>query len=469
MNEANQLAPTAELTDVRHRLAELPPDVFEQVHHLLKHETMERVGNVLWKAGMGIELRYLYEYRKTLFPPDAMVDPYTAGPPVLREPSPQPATDKGPQTTDRGVLLTELRDVINRYLVLPEMAAEALALWVVHTYAFPLRPVTTYIGVVSPEKRCGKTTLLEVLRQLANNALAASNISPPALFRVIQESQPTLLIDEADTFLQGRDELAGILNAGYRRDNAFVVRVADRKKGTSELARYSCWCPKVMAAIGRLPDTLADRCIVITMQRKMPGETRERLRSLDVTEYRQRCADFVREHSDAIAQARPDIPAALNDRAADIWEPLLAIADLAGGGWPRLARQAAQKLSAYEDDITLVGYFLKDLRDWMRIKTADRMLSRDIVAAFNPAHNRPWEDLRRGREINELWLSRQMKDLGVRSKAIRVGRATGKGYLLPDIEAACRRYVPNADTSPEEQDDATTRQQPEENEDDEDD
>lgn len=265
MNETNQLTSADESTDIRKHLAELPPDLFEQVHHMLKHDTIERVGKVLWKAGVGIESRYLYEYRKTLFPPDAMVDPYTAGPPVLRETPAPPATDNEPLPTDNGHLLNDLRDVIKRYVVLPELAAETLALWVVHTYAFTLRPVTTYIGVVSPEKRCGKTTLLEVLRRLANNALAASNISPPALFRVIQESQPTLLIDEADTFLQGRDELAGILNAGYRRDNAFVVRVADRKKGT-ELAHYSCWCPKVLAAIGRLPDTLADRCIVITNQ-----------------------------------------------------------------------------------------------------------------------------------------------------------------------------------------------------------
>src|SRR5688572_16460415 len=174
MNETSQLTSTVESTDIRKRLEELPPDLFEQVHHMLKRDSMERVGNVLWKAGMGIESRYLYEYRKTLFPPDAMVDPYTAGPPVLRETSTQLATDNGPLTARNGHLLNDLRDVIRRYVVLPEMVAETLALWVVHTYAFTLRPVTTYIGVVSPEKRCGKTTLLEVLRRLANNALAAS-------------------------------------------------------------------------------------------------------------------------------------------------------------------------------------------------------------------------------------------------------------------------------------------------------
>ena len=379
------------------------------------------------------------------------------------------------------------------------MAAEALALWVVHTYAFTLRHVTTYIGVVSPEKRCGKTTLLELLGLLANRSLTASNISPSALFRVIEHTQPTLLIDEADTFLQGRDELAGILNAGYRKNNSYVVRIAPNKPhgkttsgGTSytspknsspgnqpqpEFAQwtpdpaqhpaihssadpsstsafslqpsnftlYSCWCPKVMAAIGRLPDTLADRCIVITMQRKMSGEKVERMRQLNAADFRKRCADFVREHSDKIAHAQPEIPSTLNDRAADIWEPLFAIADLAGGEWPELARQAAQKLSASDDDLTLIGYFLKDLRNLMLIKNVEKMLSRDIVSALNPMHDRPWEDLRRGREINEWWLGWQLRQLGIRTKTMRVGDAMAKGYTLADIEGAFRRYVPNAD------------------------
>ena len=251
-------------------------------------------------------------------------------------------------------LLSDLRDVINRYVILPDMAAETLALWVVHTYAFALRQVTTYIGVVSPEKRCGKTTLLELLALLANRSLTAANISPAALFKVIQETSPTLLIDEADTFLQGRDELAGILNAGYRKANSYVVRVADGKPrtknkrpvgpvpspgvgewtnqrldgspGAVEFARYSCWCPKVMAAIGRLPDTLADRCILITMQRKMPGEKCERLRQLNPADYRQRCADFVRQHSDAIAAAQPEIPTSLNEEQKRLLKELDSVA-----------------------------------------------------------------------------------------------------------------------------------------------
>src|SRR5204862_5702809 len=116
-----------------------------------------------------------------------------------------------------------------RLVVLPQWAAETFALWTLHTYAFQLRDVSTYIGLESPEKRCGKTTLLSVLSELVSRPIVAANISSPAFFRVIEETRPTLLIDEADTFLQGNEELKGILNSGYKRKTAYVVRVVPQK------------------------------------------------------------------------------------------------------------------------------------------------------------------------------------------------------------------------------------------------
>src|SRR5437867_649734 len=142
-------------------------------------------------------------------------------------PSPQSADgEPWPDPVQGSALLDELAQLLRRFVVLPKWAAETLALWTLHTYAFELRDVSAYLGIESPEKRCGKTTLLAVLSKLVSRPVAAANISPPAFFRVIQENRPTLLIDEADTFLQGNDELRGILNAGYTRDTAFVMRVA---------------------------------------------------------------------------------------------------------------------------------------------------------------------------------------------------------------------------------------------------
>ena len=123
-------------------------------------------------------------------------------------------------------MLDELEQALGRCVVLPQHAAATLALWTVHTYAYRRREVNTYIGLESPEKRCGKTTLLAVLSELVKRPVVAASISPPALYRVIEEAEPTLLIDEADTVLEGSGELRGMLNAGYRRKTAYVVRVA---------------------------------------------------------------------------------------------------------------------------------------------------------------------------------------------------------------------------------------------------
>ena len=153
------------------------------------------------------------------------------------------------------------------------------------------------------------------------------------------------MIDEADTLLPGNAQLRGILNAGYTPDMAYVLRVVS-EAGGSRLARFSCWGPKAIAQIGRLPETLADRCIVIRMERKKGDEECELSRGLDGAELRARCERFVMEHVEEIANGQPEIPEGLNDRAADIWEPLLVLAEIAGGDWPAKAREAAVGLTA---------------------------------------------------------------------------------------------------------------------------
>src|ERR1043165_1971282 len=270
-----------------------------------------------------------------------------------------PEVEPWPEPVDGSLLLDELDQVMRRFVVLPKWAAETLALWTVHTYAYHLGQVSTYLGIESPVRRCGKTTLLGVISKLGHRSMASANVSSPAVFRAIDETRPTLLIDETDMFLNKNDELKGILNAGYTKQTAFVVRVSNEKMQGNEskvqgpksrdgdllspalsseggerdpnrargkrsrLVRFSCWCPKVIATIGRLPETLADRCILIRMQRKTPDEPCKRLRDFEGTELRRKCARFVLDHAEAIRLARPEIPASLNDRAADIWEPLL--------------------------------------------------------------------------------------------------------------------------------------------------
>ena len=356
-------------------------------------------------------------------------------------------------------LLDELERVLRRFVVLPQWGAEALALWVVHTYAFELGEVCAYVGIESPEKRCGKTTLLGVLSELVNRPVMASNISPPAFFRVIEEARPTLIIDEADTFLKGNDELRGILNSGYRRRAAYVLRVSGARSGPNAegggrmaesgekqagagLVRFSTWCPKVMAAIGELPETLADRCIIIRMERKTAGEQCEPLRGFEGAPLRRKCARFVQDRGDEMAKARPAMPPGLNDRAADIWEPLLAVADLAGGKWPEKARAAAAGLAAQAQESNPIGTLLLHIMIVFAAAKAERRFSREMVVELNRLGARAWSELGDGRSITEMWLARQLRPYGIRPKTVWIGEAHAKGYLKEDFGEAFRRYIP---------------------------
>jgi hypothetical protein len=386
-------------------------------------------------------------------------------------------------------LLDEIERVLKGHVVLPTWGAETLALWCAHTYAFELRDVGTYIGIESPEKRCGKSTLLGVLRRLVNRPVMAANISSPAFFRVIEETQPTLLIDEADTFLAGNDELRGILNAGYSRETAYVIRVqSERAKGQnvkaktqrlkrreesegkgedlhaetqslerredskiesrilneeeSRLASFSCWCPKAMAAIGRLPDTLADRCIVIRMQRKVAGEKCERPRRLETAELKRKCARFVLDNAEAIANGQPELPPSLHDRAVDIWEPLLVLADLAGGDWPERARQAAVGLTMSAQENCPIGALLFDLFVVFTARDAEKLFTREVLSELRALENRPWHSMRRGAEVTEAWLAQRLRPYGIKPQTIRVGEGVGRGYLAEDFRESLKRYVP---------------------------
>jgi putative DNA primase/helicase len=364
-------------------------------------------------------------------------------------------------------LLDELARTVERFVVLPRWAAEAVALWVVHTYAFDLRDVTTYLGIESPQHRCGKSTLLDVLGLLVKRPVRAANISSSAFFRVIAETQPALLIDEADTFLYS-DELRGILNSGYQRNGAFVMRVTSEvasgddggrgnggaeaaaggqngPAGSGRLVKYSCWCPKAIARIGRLPQTLADRCIVFVMQRKLPGEKCDRLKSLEAGRLGRQCERFVRDHAEGIRVAVPVVPEGLNDRAADIWEPLLVLADLAGGEWPERARQAAVGLSARAQEGDPMGSLLIDILDLFLRSGKERLFTRTMAEWLSVLEDRPWAALKKGKGVTGQWLAQQLQGYGIRPKTMRMGEDRAKGYEAGDFREVFRRYIPKGD------------------------
>jgi hypothetical protein len=181
------------------------------------------------------------------------------------------------------------------------------------------------------------------------------------------------------------------------------------------------------------------------MQRKTPGEKCERLKNLHAGPLRQQCARFVLDHAEAIVAAHPQIPPGLNDRAADIWEPLLALADLAGGDWPDLARHAAVGLSASAQEADPIGALLWDIFVLFATSQVNRMFSRTLVEALNGFTERPWSALRKGKAITELWLAQQLRPYGVRPRTIWIGDTAAKGYLDEDFREAFQRYIPRSE------------------------
>ena len=218
-----------------------------------------------------------------------------------------------------------------------------------------------------------------------------------------------------------------------------------RRKGrASRLARYSCFGPKAIAQIGHLPETLADRCVVMRLQRKLPTEKCTRLIDVDeavLARLRRQCARFVLDHSQEIARARPAIPRSLNDRAADLSEPLLAVADLAGGDWPELARKAAVGLTASAEENDPTSALLLDILVLFAASGRDRIFSRTLVQGLNNRTDRPWAEPRTGQAITERWLAKQLHSFDIRPRTVRIAGAVAKGYVEEDFREVFQRYV----------------------------
>ena len=353
----------------------------------------------------------------------------------LSDPVPWPEPVEGEQ------LITEICSIIKRHMVLSEHASIAIALHVVFTHCHDAAVHSPILTVESPEKRCGKTTLASLLAQLAAKPLLASNISTAAVFRTIEKYRPTLIIDEGDTFLRDNDEMRGILNSGHNRSAAYVLRC----EGDDHEPRvFSTWCPKAIFIIGSPPDTLRDRSVIIRLRRKHRGETVVRFRA-DRTEVfaemQSKAARWALDHLAKLRAADPQIPTALNDRAADNWRILLVIADEAGGDWPRLAREAAQALSGdgiVDDEAVSAGaLILRDTRAIFAARGVSAIGSAELIKALCELPEAPWAEWRHGKPITGRGLAILLRSFEIRPRHSR----TGSTYERQSFEDAWQRYL----------------------------
>jgi hypothetical protein len=295
--------------------------------------------------------------------------------------------------------------------------------------------------------RCGKTTLVELVSHLVRRSLPCSNISPAAIYRTIGAVQPTLLMDEMDSFLKpGDEELRGILNSGHSRALAFIIRLVPVGQGDFEPRKFSTFTPIVQSLIGELPPTLADRSIAVAMKRKLPKEKVERLGgknkkvNLDFFErLRRRIARWTADNRNQIAQAAPAIPESLDDRQANNWGVLLPIADAISGEWGELARSAAKQLSGTTDEVGDGILLLRDLQTMF--KPADELTSAAICESLHRIEERPWPEYGRSRkQISQTQVARLLKPFKVYPVDLWTDLGSRKGYRFSQFADVFSRY-----------------------------
>ncbi|NWL05200.1 DUF3631 domain-containing protein [Pseudomonas hunanensis] len=353
-----------------------------------------------------------------------------------------PEVESWPSPVAGAELLDDIAGAIRRYVIADAATIQAAALWATFTWLIDSVQVAPIANITAPEKRCGKSIMLTALGNLVNRKLQVSNIAPAALFRSIELWSPTLLIDEVDAFLRDNEEARGILNAGFTRDSAVVIRcVGDDHMPTP----FRVWGAKALCGIGKIADTLADRSIPLRLRRKLPGESTEVLRHSDPdlwTSLRSRMMRFAQDHAERIGKARPATINGLNDRANDCWEPLLAIAEAAGGEWPAIARQAARSLHEIEDDSPSVGVeLLNDIKTILDTKQANKMFSATLLEHLMADDEAPWPTWNRGKPMTARQLSTKLGEFGIKSKDIRIGTINKKGYDRADFSEAFTRYL----------------------------
>jgi len=297
---------------------------------------------------------------------------------------------------------------------------------------------------------------MDVLELVVARSWRAVLPSEAVVFRKIARDKPTLLLDEVDAIYgpKARDHegLRAILNAGHRRGSSVPRCVGEGQ----DLQDFSVYCPKALAGIGQLPDTVSDRSIPIRLQRKRSTDKVDRFRYRDASVsggvIRERLATWAERVE--LEGSRPEIPDALNDRAADGWEVLLAIADTAGGEWPELARKAALELHAEAaDDMTLGVRLLSDIRTVFETTTNAVLFTASLIDLLCKIDEGPWSDFKKGKALTPRQLAFLLRAFGIKSPGtVRTGTATAKGYHRIDFEDAWARYLPSASATPPDND-----------------
>jgi putative DNA primase/helicase len=348
---------------------------------------------------------------------------------------------------DGAELLDGMLAFLTKYVVFPHAAVERVVLYSLLTHCYEAFDVLPLLAIQSREKRSGKTNTLALVSALCPRPFSTSNASPASLFRLIEQFRPTLLVDEAETFISVHDELRGILNAGTTRRFAFTTRIVGENH---EPRQFSTWCPKILALIGRLPSTLEDRSIVVQLERRKTTEPVERIRwdrlFAEAEPLRRKAARWASDHFESLRDADPEVPRLGNDRMEAHWRSLLAIADLAGGTWPERARRSAKaEWGRIEEAPSLHERLLRDIRKVAFKGDEKHVSSEELCGRLISLDNASWGAMKQRNApdapIDPPQLARLLKHFDIRPRPVRLGERTPRGYSAMAFADAFERYA----------------------------
>jgi len=375
----------------------------------------------------------------------------------LGPPPPAPLVRAGHQVLD------DVAAFVARFSVFPsEHCAPTLALWYAHTHAVEHFYVTPRLVLDSAEPASGKTRVLEVAQYLVRAPEMTISATPPALFRLVSLGPITILYDEVDALFNPKnggnnEDLRGLLNAGYKRSATIARCVGDAKN--MKVERFPVYAPAALAGIaGALPTTITTRGITLHMRRRRPDEPVEpfweRHVAREAQPLREQLATWIDTTSSRFTDAHPTMPDGITDRPAEIWEPLLAIADAAGDHWPHTARNACRHFVLETGpSMTSLGIrLLADLRDLFTHAGTGRLRTTDILTALCSLDEAPWGDLD-GKPLDARRLARELRRYGAKPVTFETGEASAKGYVAypttgaqaqTGLADAWSRYLPTA-------------------------
>jgi putative DNA primase/helicase len=354
-----------------------------------------------------------------------------------------------PRPVDGVQLLDELAAIFRHHVVVPTRAEDAVALWVVHTHCLDATDISPRLQIGSATPECGKSTLLKLVNDLVPRPIKADGATAAAIYRAVKMWQPTLLLDEADTYLRDNEALRGVLDSGHERGGTRLVCDTDDNVPTL----FPTWCAMAIALIGKPHATIASRCVLIELQRLLKGQQVERYRrnKQPYADTRRKIARWSEDNVVALRDADPDMEDI--NRRADNWRPLFAIADRVGGHWAGptgKAREAAATLTQPDAGQTTAVMLLADIRSILvDLGNSDRVQSAELAKKLNEMEGRPWPEYgRSGKPITTNAIARLLKPFHVAPDKIRFTNPkdglgeTAQGYWVGPLQHVFDRYLP---------------------------